>query len=366
MKIVHLSVGRDLSGGIAKQLYFENLGAKDLESAIWHTISAHEGKLVYPFERRIPFPFRALFLRNLYSWILALRLSRDYDIVMMRHIAFDPFVFFFASLIRNRVSIHHAKEIQELPLIRGGWKGKAASAFERISGGFAVRRAKMILGVTQEIADYECRVHKSSRPIGLYPNGIDASAVPVLCDGRSQNEIHTAFICSVFSPWHGLDKLIDAVDANIDGEDELPLTIHLIGRLKNEQIAQLNATPARRRTFRQHGVMVEAEYRTILRQCDCGIASLAMERKNLTEGSTLKVREMLAMGLPVYSGHHDPALRPDKPFVKITDCVNLKEMMDFAISVKKLSRADTRKLALPYIEKKEAMRRVVQYFSDMK
>jgi len=366
MKIVHLSIGRDLSGGIAKQLYFESLGAEGLEGAIWHTISVHDGKLVYPFERKTPLPFRALFLRNLYGWILALRLSRNYDIVIMRHITFDPFVFFFAPLIRNRVTVHHAKEIQELLLIREGWKGKAASILERVSGGVSARRVKMILGVTQEIADYERRVHKSNRPIGLYPNGIDANAVPELPDSRGKNEIHAAFVCSVFSPWHGLDKLINAADSTIDGENELPLTIHLIGQLTNEQIARLGETPGRRRIFRRHGVMVDAEYREILARCDFGITSLALERKDLTEASTLKVREMLAMGLPVYSGHHDPALHPDMPFVKITDCVNLKEMVDFAISVKKLSRADTRELALPYIEKKEAMRRVVHYFSEIK
>lgn len=73
----------------------------------------------------------------------------------MRHMTFDPFALIFAPLIPNRVSIHHAKEIEELRLIRQGWKGRLASVVEKFCGKFSVCKAKMILGVTNEIAEYE-------------------------------------------------------------------------------------------------------------------------------------------------------------------------------------------------------------------
>lgn len=360
MKIVHLTVTRQLTAGQTKQLAFEHAASSDLQEAEWTTIAVHEGEITQPFMKSVPFLLRGQFLRKLYGWVLALQLSRECDIVMMRHMTFDPFAFIFAPLIRNRVSVHHAKEIEELKLIRQGWKGKAASTLERFSGRFAVRHTKMILGVTQEIADYERDLHCPNKPAGCYPNGIDSNSVRVLDDGRKKDEIHAAFMCGTFSSWHGLDKLIDAVDMHEAGDDDLPLTVHLIGRLSDEQVHQLNATPQRREVFKCHGLLDVEEYRPILTRCDVGIASLALERENLTEGSTLKVREMLAMGLPVYSGHHDVALAPDKPFVAVVKEVSVSDLRNFALETKYMSRHDVRQKSLDRISKATAMKAVVQ------
>jgi len=364
MKIVHLTVTRQLTAGQAKQLAFEHAASRVLKEADWTTIAVHDGKITQPFMKSVPVLMRGQFRRKLYGWILALRLSRKYDVVMMRHMTFDPFAFIFASLIRNRVSVHHAKEIEELRLIRQGWKGWAASTLERFSGRFAVRRTKMILGVTQEIADYERDLHCPNKPVGSYPNGIDSNSIHLLDDNRRQGEIHAAFMCGTFSSWHGLDKLIDAVDVHEAGGDELPLTIHLVGRLSEEQVDHLKATARRRAVFTCHGPLDEAQYRPILAGCDVGIASLALERKNLTEASTLKVREMLAMGLPVYSGHDDVALPSGKRFVTIVKDIRASDLRNFAVATKNLSRLDIRKESLPHIEKIGSLRKAAQYLTN--
>jgi glycosyltransferase involved in cell wall biosynthesis len=357
MKIVHLTIARQLTHGQTKQLRFEYDAAQSLDGASWTTIAYHNGRLTEPYMLKIPLLFRGFLLRQLWGWIVALRLSRSHDFLLMRHMTFDPFAFVFAAFINNRVSIHHAKEVEELRLIRKGWKGHMAAWFELISGKFAVRHTRMVLGVTQEIANYERDTRAPLKGIGVYPNGIELTRLPLLADRRKHKEINAAFMCGTFSEWHGLDKLIEAVDSHY--LSSYRLVIHLIGRLSSKQIEALSATEIRRAVFKKHGHLNFDSYIPILEICDFGIASLALYRKNLNEASTLKVREMLALGLPVYSGHKDVALNESDKFVLITDQPSVSGMITFAIQSKGLERGYVRKHSANRIDKRQAMQNIV-------
>jgi hypothetical protein len=322
---------------------------------VWDTLAYHKDPVTKPFMRTIPYLFRGLFMRNLYGWIVALRLSKRYDVILMRHMTFDPFALVFAPLIRNRISLHHAKEVEELRLISKGWKGRAASALERLTGRVAARHALGLLGVTQEIAEYERDLHAPEKAIGVYPNGVNTDQIPLIDDHRSAGVVDAAFICGKFSAWHGLDKLIAAVDVHLRKPNESFLKIHLIGQLSDVQKREIAATETRREVFQAHGLMDSAEYRHILARCDIGIASLALERESLREGSTLKVREMLAMGLAVYSGHSDIAMPPEQPFVKIVESPNIAGFVEFGMLTKTLSREIIRERSIPNIGKISSM-----------
>ncbi len=359
--VLHLTVVNQLTAGQLKQLCFEAQGAHQLADASWTTRCWHCGPLQAPFVRQIPAPFRGLWGRKLFAWLLCLSASRRFDIVLLRHTTFDPFAFLFAPWVGCRVSVHHAMEIEELRLVRPGLSGRLASWLERFSGRFSLRFAKAVLGVTQEIADYECRVHRVRKPASVYPNGIDPRDLPVLGDGRDPAAVQAAFICGEFSPWHGLDKLLDAAAQCADRRLDGSLTIHLIGRLHHDQQKAVAACRHPDIRFIVHGHLPDAQYRTILEACDFGIASLAMERQGLTQASTLKVREMLALGLPVYSGHRDLALPSEQPFVLVAEAVDLPTMMAFGRRTKTISRQAVRSQSLPLIDKRAAMAQVVAF-----
>lgn len=361
MKIVHITVVRRLTPGQIKQLKYESAGAEVLSDSQWTTMAFHTGPSSHEFIRTIPLFFRPMLLRKLYGWIVALRLSRNYDIILMRHMSFDPFVIFFAPFIKNRVTIHHSKEAEELRLIRKGWKGRLASFVEQVTGAWSANYAKALVGVTHEIAQYELMTHSVVKPTAIYPNGIDPKEVVILEDKRNIESIQAAFICGSFSDWHGLDKLISAVMDFSEEPINPPLIIHLIGGLSDGQRASIAAHNKLKRVFVEHGVMSEIAYRPIVAQCDFGITSLALERKNLREASTLKVREMLAMGLPVYSGHKDIALPETEPFVFIVDDISVDSLICFGRKVKRLAREEVREKSLNRIKKSEAMRGLCEF-----
>ncbi|WP_247228801.1 hypothetical protein [Yoonia sp. F2084L] len=276
----------------------------------------------------------------------------------MRHMTFDPFAFLFASLIKNRVSVHHAKEVAELKLVRSNWKGRWASWLERFSGRFLVRKSCAIFGVTGEIANYERDLYQASAKIHTFPNGITLSEVEVLQDERSEFDIHVAFLCGTFSSWHGLDLLVEALEQPAKQDR---LKIHLIGHIPDVLKATIEQHPA----FQDHGTMEEKEYREILAKCDFSLGSLALFRKGLEEAATLKNREVLAMGLPILSGHVDTAFPDVFAYHRKISDISLHQMIEFGEKMKHFSRLTVRNEARQFIEKEMIMRDAVAFLEHL-
>jgi hypothetical protein len=206
-------------------------------------------------------------------------------------------------------------------------------------------------------------MYSLGKPICRYSNGILTDNIAVLADKRHANSVNTAFICGTFSPWHGLDKIFKASQVSTKTTDIL--TIHLIGKLFPQQIDFLAANEFNCVRFVVHGHINEEQYRLILEECDYGIASLALYRKGLSEASTLKVREMLALGLPIYSGHHDIALPADKDYVWITQEPSIDEMLWFGWHCKQITRQEVRIQSIPTIDKSAAMNEALSFLSSI-
>lgn len=363
LKIVHLTVYRDLPAGIRKQIKWEQSASARLTGAEWTSLAVHGGEPVESFERRIPAPFRAMFLRNLYGWLVVRRLAKNHDVVLLRHMPFDPFALIFAPFIKNRVGVHHSREVEELPLISPGLSGRLAGWLEGITGWVAVRCAKGILGVTNEIARFQVATRASGKPSGLFANGIDLDTVGEVEDRRSDSSTQVVFICNTFSEWHGLDRLVDAVRNASDIPEGL--FIHLIGQLSEAQQRLIAELGPRAQLFRIHGFLKTEAYRALLAQADAGLGSLAMDRQNLREGATLKVREMLGMGLPVYSGHVDTALDETFPYYRLVPNVDIAGLDSFAREMKTHSRSDVRSASAPFIEKSAMMQRTADWLRSL-
>src|SRR5690606_7429253 len=95
------------------------------------------------------------------------------------------------------------------------------------------------------------------------------------------------------------------------------------------------------------------------------LGSLAMDRQNLNEGATLKVREMLAMGIPVYSTHIDTALPPSFLFYRYDKKISINNIISFAKDQKSIRRSIVRDSSIRYISKKENMYNVMNLLYSM-
>jgi hypothetical protein len=94
-------------------------------------------------------------------------------------------------------------------------------------------------------------------------------------------------------PWHGLDKIIELVKDRTDlhlliagpykADSTLPKHIHLLGKLDT------------------------ATLYTIYELCDFAISTFSWDILGISDGSPLKTREYLCMGLPILTNYHDSA-----------------------------------------------------------
>jgi glycosyltransferase involved in cell wall biosynthesis len=273
----------------------------------------------------------------------------------VRHSTADPFAFIFSPFVKNRISIHHTMEIGELKQSRQNWKGLAASILESYSGRFGAKYTAAFVGVTNEIADYQKRVNRQpAKPAFVFPNGIALEEVRIAADLRQSDEVEAVFISSKFARWHGLDKLVDLALKEI-GAHRPSITIHLVGELSAEQDLSISRSSSSAVRFVCHGSLTDTDFIIVFARCDFGFDALSIDSKGLGEASTLKVRELLAAGLPVFSSHKDAALPLDFPFYHTQSEFDLKDLVSFGLKMKKYARDEVRRMASKYISKESVM-----------
>ena len=99
------------------------------------------------------------------------------------------------------------------------------------------------------------------------------------------------FICANLYEWHGYDKLIELAKVT---QGDLDFVVIGSG-LEGEVPPNVEVLP----------FMRPDELSDVLASCDVGMASLAMHRAGLEEGSPLKVREYASMGMPIIAAYKE-------------------------------------------------------------
>lgn len=228
-----------------------------------------------------------------YQWLMSQ--EDNYDAFVLRYYVHDPFQLLFARRCSKPVYfVHHTLEVPELHL-PGTLPAKIRARLDDIIAVPTLRAAAGVIGVTQEIVDYEiARAGISNARTFVYPNGIKFDEDPV-ADRRGKIP-ELLFVAGGFSPWHGLDLLLDSIEKS-DAEFKL----HLVGNVHEPDLSQAQKDSR----IVVHGRLPSAEIRHIAETCWIGLSSFGLHRKNMKEACTLKVREYLMMGLPVYAGHRD-------------------------------------------------------------
>lgn len=305
MKILHAAVSTTAAIGIVNQMQWEQQAAQRLNldwDVALYTAAPHLGDspiLVSASSMQV----KSGFISKLYS-LFRLRLGyyrwlksreKEYDILMLRYSTVDIFQpIFILTAKRPILLVHHTLEVPEL-MLEKDVIGRIAALIEKMLGRISLTLCAGIVGVTREIALYEKnRSGKSYLLEFIYPNGYVLEDKPLLDNRTDTPEI--LFVASLFSPWHGLDRLLSSLSSNSD-----QFVLHLVGSLLPGQIEMINND----RRIVVHGRLSLKEIETISQQCWLGLSSFALDRKSMNEACTLKVREYLANGLPVYAGYAD-------------------------------------------------------------
>lgn len=99
--------------------------------------------------------------------------------------------------------------------------------------------------------------------------------------------------------------------------------------------------------------------------CDLGLTSFALFRKGMTQACTLKTREYLAMGLPVCSGHEDPAFPPSFHYYIHDPDLSGDRLLETAKEFRRTKRETVRQAATPFIDKFGIMEKLVNALAGL-
>jgi len=353
MRVLHTALSASPNPGIIQQMEWEQAAAVELKIP-WTT------RIFLPEPTASPISVSAGILSgNRVTRYLKLRLSyfnwlltssQEYDIILLRHTPHDLFEARFVQKHKSKVySVHHTLEMPEIESISSGIERCLRSSLERIIGASVLNNAWGLVGVTEEIVQFEkgrLALKQRDKQSFVYPNAI-------LCQSTQPPDLRGQkpeflFVASKFHPWQGLDLLLEAIRGTAH-----EFILHLVGEVPTElgQRCQQDS-----RTI-VHGPLGSADIARISAKCWIGISCLALHRKNMVEACPLKVREYLDSGLPVYAAHSDSALPKDFPYF-VKGRVDVSAMFSFASRMREVSKADVQIAAKPYISKLALLRKL--------
>ncbi len=129
-------------------------------------------------------------------------------------------------------------------------------------------------------------------------NGIDFGAVPIsksISCGKTINIV----IMSLFSHWHGFDRLIEGLN-NFRDNSDYEIRLHFIGEgVAVPSYKTLVDKYQLENNVIFYGALHGDQLNEVFDKCDLACDSLGLHRLNLEFSSTLKSREYCARGLPL-------------------------------------------------------------------
>jgi hypothetical protein len=277
----------------------------------------------------------------------------EYARVLLRYPLFDPALACFLRR-RNRIVLeHHTKEVEELRL-----NGDARWMSEKLFGGRWISGFAGLTAVTQEIVEYEAKRSCYRGKIRCFPNTIDT------CVYRDrQNVVRTAgdatlrlgMVASKFSPWQGLEKILDALEADASPRK---WELHIAGRMPAALQKRIRRAGD---NVHWHGLLPEGQLAAFYDHVHVGISCYDIESKGLQQATPLKVRDYLASGLPVILGYDDPGVPADFPYTCRLPTFDLAAVADFVDRISDVARSQIQHASKPYIDSKMVNQQLYEF-----
>ena len=237
---------------------------------------------------------------------------REYDVILLRYpgaLDLDPLALLRTATARI-ITVHHTNEVAELLSAKRspGMLGRAA--YEWAAGPRVLARVAAIVGVTDEIRDYQTARARRQMPSRTIANGIDVANVAhtrfVPFDGR---ELKMVFVASARAPWHGLDRLMSALRTH---RGQPRVTLELVGGGTGAPRGTVERYE--NATIRHHGPLDGEALDRVFTNVTLAVSSLALFRAGLRQACVLKTRDYVSRGIPFIYAYDDVDLAADLPF----------------------------------------------------
>lgn len=351
MRILHIASLRsaEANRGVVQQMEWEQAAALDAglpwTAELWTVSPKPTNSLIL---RQVPGWMGGVLLRRLHFHLRLRKAAKEYEQIVIRHAPLDPFCQLLPRWIRRRTWYVFHTKTEDYLRGRGGWLGPLFAWLDKLLTRNALRDAKGIIGVTNELVTHERERLRLPNLAGfVYPNGLYLSDWDADIADNRQGELKIIFIASRFYRWNGLEEILKSM---ADCKDAHSAQLHLVGDLlpsQREFITEMGLCD--RVTI--HGSLSAIEIRRLLAAMDISLGAFALHEVGARSACTLKVRESLGAGVPVCAGHHDVGLEG------LPRCYRLvpphwSEIVRAAGCGRLASKVEVRTAARPRIDKK--------------
>jgi hypothetical protein len=357
-KIAYVSVVFNNTEGVLRKLREQADACKRASlpfDVVWIASSKHPAVAQPGAIRIVPIRHRNKFDFRVKQIIELNRITQQYDAIILRYPVIDPVLLALFSPKCPVISEHHTIELDEAKLL-GDWR----YVFEKYGIRSFMKRFSGVSAVTEELLNYYVGQSGGAKPALLVFNSIEVNRYASgISEGalRTEAKVKMAMICSEFATWHGLDKVV----AKLREVSPESYELHLAGGLSPEQLKSIQEF----RSIIYHGRLNEGQLANIYKSCHVGLSSFALERKGMREGSTLKVREYLASGMPAVCGHRDAAFPKGFPYLLQMEDFDFERIQNWLDGISSLSRAAIRTASLPFISVDSLVRRQYDFASSL-
>jgi glycosyltransferase involved in cell wall biosynthesis len=176
--------------------------------------------------------------------------------------------------------------------------------YHRITRNKVLRRVRGFVAVTSELAE---RFSGYGRPTAIIGNSAELAALLPLPVAAPAERTRLVFVGNTGTPWHGLERVGDL--AGIFPEFEFVIvgcTVDDYRRCRGMHTAPHN--------LQFFGMMTQGDYLPLLSGATAAIGTLGLFKKHMDEACPLKVREYLALGLPVIGAYRDTDIPPEADY----------------------------------------------------
>lgn len=353
MRILHIATLNTArrNTGVMRQMEWELAAAQrlglDWDVEVWTTDDFDS-----PVHRKVPAGWKKFPMRRLHFHALIREAAKIYDRIIVRYAPLDLFGPFLPDEIRARcLYVFHTKT--GVYLRQGGKvRHHLIGWLDDQLGRRMMRGVGGVVGVTGELLDYERDRLRSRDGLSLiYPNGIDLPDWGATLEDSRGGPLKIIFVASQFYAWNGLEALLE------DIRDHAPVAgweLHLVGAHTSEQEAFCRFNGLQDRVH-FHGERSTSEIARLLAGMDVSLGAFALHQMNVKEACTLKVRESLGAGVPVYAGHIDCGLPADLGFFRVGP-PRINAILNYALDMRSYSREHVRVAGQPYVDKLNLVR----------
>ncbi len=238
---------------------------------------------------------------------------------------------------------------------------------EMVYGGACVKLSRAAVCVCESVRDSVWR-RCPEKPALVLGNGIEPDKVALRASHPLlSREIRLLFLCGSPWSWTGADRLLRSLLAYRGG---LAIELHCAGQFA-PAVRRLAARVEWPHRVIFHGELSRQDVVELAAHCHLGVGTLGLHRLGLRDGSTLKVRECMAMGLPFLLGYRDVDLPEGYPYALTfpadESLLCFERVKDFlsALLAGGFAPQTMREESLPLIAMEPKMRRLLEFLSTL-